>query len=213
VIKEGVLPLGIFLKKAELFLIVGLGNPGDQYRSTRHNAGFLAADFIAQKQNAKFKKRFQSEFAEVKFSGKKCYLQKPLTFMNNSGLAVRDACNFYRIPVKNVIVMHDDITLEPGRFKFKTGGSDGGHNGLSSIITNLGEWDFQHIKLGIGAKTVKEMPLYDYVLQTMPDADRKALEGLFEDICGCIELIVAGELEKAKAAYNHRSENEPKEDQ
>lgn len=196
--------MGLFTKKTETFLIVGLGNPGDQYRNTRHNAGFLAADFIAQKQNAGFKKKFQSEFAEIKFGDKKCYLQKPQTFMNNSGFAVRDACNFYRIPVKNVIVMHDDITLEPGRFKLKTGGSDGGHNGLTSIIENLGDWDFQHIKLGIGAKTVKEMPLYDYVLQTLSDADKKAIEGLFEDIYGCITMIVSGDLEKAKAAYNHR---------
>ncbi len=196
--------MGIFFKKTESFLIVGLGNPGDQYRSTRHNAGFLAADFIAQKQNARFKKKFQSEFAEVKFGDKKCYLQKPQTFMNNSGLAVRDARNFYRIPVKNIIVLHDDITLEPGRFKLKTGGSDGGHNGLSSVITNLGDWDFQHIKLGVGAKTVREMPLADYVLQTLPDADKKALEGLFDDICGCIEMIAAGDLERAKAEYNHR---------
>jgi len=204
--------LGLFSKKPDLFLIVGLGNPGGQYRDTRHNAGFMAADFIAQKQNAKFKKRFQSEFAEVRFGGKKCYLQKPMTFMNNSGLAVRDACNFYRIPVKNIIVIHDDITLNPGRFKLKTGGSDGGHNGLSSIITNIGDWDFQHIKLGIGAKAHSDQPLYDYVLQTMPDADRKALEELFEDVYGCIEMIVSGNVEKAKAEYNHRSESEPKED-
>ena len=203
--------MGIFSKKTETFLVVGLGNPGDQYRNTRHNAGFLAANFIAQKQNAKFKKKFQSEFAELKFGDKKCWLQKPTTFMNNSGLAVRDACNFYRIPVKNVIVMHDDITLEPGRFKLKTGGSDGGHNGLTSIIENLGDWDFQHIKLGIGAKTVKEMPLYDYVLQTLSDSDKKAIEGLFDDIYGCIEMIVSGDLEKAKAAYNHRFDNEQKE--
>lgn len=204
--------MGIFSKKTEPFLIVGLGNPGDQYRNTRHNAGFLAADYIAQKQGVKFKKKFQSEFTEVKFGDKKCFLQKPQTFMNNSGFAVRDACNFYRIPVKNVIVMHDDITLEPGRFKLKTGGSDGGHNGLSSIITNLGSWDFQHIKLGIGAKTIKEMPLYDYVLQTLSDADKNAIEGLFEDIYGCIGMIVSGELEKAKAEYNHRFDNDQKED-
>ncbi len=204
--------MGIFSKKTEPFLIVGLGNPGDQYRNTRHNAGFLAADYIAQKQGVKFKKKFQSEFTEVKFGDKKCFLQKPQTFMNNSGFAVRDACNFYRIPVKNVIVMHDDITLEPSRFKLKTGGSDGGHNGLSSIITNLGSWDFQHIKLGIGAKTIKEMPLYDYVLQTLSDADKNAIEGLFEDIYGCIGMIVSGELEKAKAEYNHRFDNDQKED-
>ncbi|HOP11975.1 MAG TPA: aminoacyl-tRNA hydrolase [Oscillospiraceae bacterium] len=200
--------MGLFSKKPDIFLIVGLGNPGGQYSGTRHNAGFMAADFIAHKQNARFKKKFQSEWAEVKFGNKKCYLQKPHTFMNNSGLAVRDACNFYRIPVKNVIVMHDDITLEPGRFKLKTGGSDGGHNGLTSIITNIGDWDFQHIKIGIGAKTIKEMPLYDYVLQTLSDADKKAIEGLFDDVYGCIEMIVAGDPEKAKAEYNHRFDND-----
>jgi len=202
--------LGIFTKKAETFLIVGLGNPGDQYRNTRHNAGFLVADFIAQKQNIRYKKKFQSEFAEVKFGNKKCYLQKPVTFMNNSGLAVRDACNFYRIPVKNVIVMHDDITLDPGRFKLKTGGSDGGHNGLTSIITNLGDWDFQHLKLGIGAKANKEQPLADYVLQSFSPDAKKALEGLFEEIYNCIEMIVTVDLEKAKAQFNHR-DNETKE--
>jgi len=202
--------LGIFTKKAETFLIVGLGNPGEQYRNTRHNAGFLVADFIAQKQSIRYKKKFQSEFAEVKFGNKKCYLQKPVTFMNNSGLAVRDACNFYHIPIKNVIVIHDDITLDPGRFKLKTGGSDGGHNGLTSIITNLGNWDFQHIKLGIGAKTNKEQPLADYVLQILSPEAKKALEGLFEEIYSCIEMIVTGDLEKAKAQFNHR-DNETKE--
>ena len=202
--------MGIFSKNPETFIIVGLGNPGDQYRNTRHNAGFLVADFIIQKQNTRLKKKFQSEFAELKFGDKKCYLQKPQTFMNNSGLSVRDACNFYRIPVKNVIVMHDDITLEPGRFKLKSGGSDGGHNGLTSIITNLGSWDFQHIKLGIGAKTNKEQPLADYVLQSFSLEAKKALEGLFEEIYDCIEMIVTGDLEKAKAQFNHR-DNETKE--
>ena len=184
------------------FLIAGLGNPGPAYAGTRHNAGFLAADYIADRQKAVFKKKFQSQYCEVCFAGKRGLLQKPTTFMNASGLAVREICAFYGIRPEQVIVVHDDITLEPGHFKIKSGGSDGGHNGLSSIITELKSWDFLHIKLGIGAKPNKEQPLADYVLQKLSDDDRRALESRLPDVWDALELILGGQLEQAKAAYN-----------
>lgn len=195
--------LALFSKGKYEYAIIGLGNPGGSYEGTRHNAGFMAADFVAEKCGAAFKKKFRSHCAEIVIGGKKAILQKPDTFMNSSGLAVRDMAAFYRIPAKNIIVMHDDITLVPGKFKIKNGGSDGGHNGLKSIIEELRDWDFLHIKLGVGPKPIKEQPLADFVLQTMPAEEKKRLCGRFEDIYGALEMIVGGQLEAAKAKYNH----------
>ena len=194
--------MGIFTRKADYFLIVGLGNPGREYENTRHNAGFAAADFIAGEYGVRFKKRFDSECADIVIEGRRGFLQKPLTFMNSSGLAVRRIAQYYRIPTRSIIVMHDDITLNPGLFKIKSGGSDGGHNGLASIINELHSWDFTHVKIGVGAKENKEQPLYDYVLQDFPPADKKAVYGRLGDIRDAVKLLVCGQTEQAKAAYN-----------
>lgn len=195
----------MFWKKGRFeFLLVGLGNPGRQYDGTRHNAGFACADFVAKKCGADggFKKKFNSLYCEIELGGVRGILQKPQGFMNRSGLSVRDLAAYYKIPYGRVIVMHDDITLAPGRFKVKTGGSDGGHNGVKNIIDELRFWDFCHIKLGIGPKTVKEQPLADFVLGGMPAAEAAAMQARFEEVFDAVSLIAAGDIEGAKAKYN-----------
>lgn len=185
------------------FLVAGLGNPGDKYAATRHNAGFCAADYIARREGLSYRSRFGSLYADFAVGGRRGFLQKPQTFMNASGSAVAQLARYYRIEPGRIIIMHDDITLPPGRFKIKSGGSDGGHNGLSSVISSLGSWDFIHLKIGIGAKEHKEQPLADYVLADMPAADREAFEASLEDIYGAVLMLIKGETEQAKARYNH----------
>ena len=184
------------------YLIVGLGNPGPTYANTRHNAGFLAVRYLSGKYSASFKSRFKSEYADVTLNGARCLLQMPQTFMNNSGEAVGALCRYYKLPPERVIVLHDDITLPPGRIKIKTGGSCGGHNGLASIENHLGSQNYTHVKIGIGAKPHPEMPLAEFVLGLIPAEDRRQIEERFPDIAGALELLCAGQTEKAKATYN-----------
>ncbi len=184
------------------FLVVGLGNPGQTYANTRHNAGFIAADYILQKHPAPEKAKFNSLFYELNLEGHRGFLQKPLTFMNNSGEAVGALCSFYRIPPQKVIVMHDDITLPPGSFKLRRGGSDGGHNGITSIEQHLKTPDFLRVKIGIGGKLHKEQPLYEFVLGTIPEADRKAISEVLEDLYRAIILLAQGNENMAMSRYN-----------
>jgi PTH1 family peptidyl-tRNA hydrolase len=126
------------------YIVVGLGNPGVQYENTRHNAGFMAVDTLAAKYNVQMKKlQFKSLTGEAVISGKRCLLMKPSTFMNNSGEAVSAAMNFYKIPIENVIVCYDDISLEPSFIRIRRKGSDGGHNGIKSIIYLTGQDTFR----------------------------------------------------------------------
>ena len=138
------------------FLIVGLGNPGPKYEFTRHNAGFLCMDLLAQQLGVKIDRiKFKSVVADVAIEGSRCILMKPQTFMNNSGEAVRDAANFYKIPPEHIIILFDDISLPPGKLRIRRKGSDGGHNGIKSILYLLGSDQFPRIKLGVGASRAR----------------------------------------------------------
>ena len=149
------------------FLIVGLGNPGPKYEFTRHNAGFLCMDLLAQQLGVKIDRiKFKSVVADVAIEGSRCILMKPQTFMNNSGEAVRDAANFYKIPPEHIIILFDDISLPPGKLRIRRKGSDGGHNGIKSILYLLGSDQFPRIKLGVGAKPRPDYDLADWVLST-----------------------------------------------
>ena len=185
------------------FLIVGLGNPGKEYEFTRHNAGFLCLDLFAQENDIKINRlKFNALIGDAEIGGKRCILAKPQTFMNNSGEAVRDIASFYKIPPEKIIVIFDDISLPCGRLRIRRKGTDGGHNGIKSIIYQLQSDQFPRIKLGIGAKLHPEQPLADWVLSVMKGDDLENLRSACLKACDAIPLLVNGETEKAMGLYN-----------
>ncbi|MBR6785601.1 MAG: aminoacyl-tRNA hydrolase [Clostridia bacterium] len=185
------------------FIIAGLGNPGKKYEFTRHNAGFLFADMLAEKCGVKIDKiQFKSVTGMVDIGGHKCLLMKPQTFMNNSGEAVRDAAKFYKIPPENVIIVFDDISLPCGKMRIRRKGSDGGHNGMKSIIYLTGSDKYPRIKLGIGEKPHPAYELADWVLSTFKKDELKALAEACEKACDAAELMVQGNIDKAMSNFN-----------
>ena len=184
-------------------LVVGLGNPGDKYTFTRHNTGFLALDFIAEKCGVKVDRaRFKSLCADARIGEHRVLLMKPQTFMNLSGEAVRDAADFYKIPPENIIVLFDDINFDVGAMRIRRSGSDGGHNGIKSIIYQLNSDAFPRVKIGVGKKPSPDYDLADYVLGTYSDADKKTLFSAFSRVYDGVELILSGQMEKAMNLYN-----------
>lgn len=185
------------------YIIAGLGNPGEKYEMTRHNAGFLALDLYAVKNNADIKKlKYHSLVREVTVSGKRCLLMKPQTFMNNSGEAIGEAAKFYKIPPERVIVISDDTTLDVGKIRIRRKGSAGGHNGLKSIIAHLGSEDFPRVKIGVGKKPDAYTDLADWVLARFSKESEADLKNALENALSAVELIVAGETDKAMNLYN-----------
>lgn len=184
-------------------LVVGLGNPGDKYTFTRHNTGFLALDFIAEKCGVKVDRvRFKSLCADTRIGEHRVLLMKPQTFMNLSGEAVRDAADFYKIPPENIIVLFDDINFDVGAMRIRRSGSDGGHNGIKSIIYQLNSDAFPRVKIGVGKKPSPDYDLADYVLGTYSDADKKTLFSAFSRVYDGVELILSGQMDKAMNLYN-----------
>lgn len=185
------------------FIVVGLGNVGKQYEHTRHNAGFLAIDYIADKYGAKIDRvKFHSTVGECNIGGVRVLLMKPSTLMNNSGIAVGEAASFYKISPERVLILHDEISFDVGKIRIRRKGSAGGHNGLKSIIERLPGEDFPRIKIGIGKKPNPEYDLADWVLGKMPESDLKALADRFPDIAAAAELIVKGDIDGAMAKYS-----------
>ena len=166
----------MFGKANETWLIVGLGNPGKEYERTRHNAGFRALDVLADKLGCKIDKgKFQGIYGQANYGGKKLMLLKPLTYMNLSGRSVLQLSAYFNIPPQRIIVMFDDISLEPGRLRVRADGSAGGHNGIKSIIQEVGSQAFPRVKIGVGAKPNPEYNLADWVLSTFSAQEEKAL--------------------------------------
>ena len=185
------------------FIVAGLGNIGKQYEITRHNAGFLAIDYIAEKYGAKIDRvKFHSTVTEVNIGGVRVLLMKPTTLMNNSGVAIGEAAAFYKIPPERVLVLHDEISFDPGIIRIRRKGSAGGHNGLKSIIARLPGEDFPRIKIGVGKKPNPEYDLADWVLGKMPESDMKAMKARFDDIRDATELIIKGDIDAAMAKYS-----------
>ena len=185
------------------YIIVGLGNPGKQYELTRHNAGFLFADLLADKLSANINKiQFKSVTATVELGGKKCLLMKPQTFMNNSGEAVKQAATFYKIPPEKIIVVFDDISLPCGKLRIRRKGSAGGHNGIKSIIYHLNSDNFPRIKLGVGEKPHPDYELADWVLSNFKKDELPLLREAAEKACGAAELMVNGNTDKAMSNFN-----------
>ncbi len=185
------------------YLIVGLGNPGKEYENTRHNAGFLAIDHIAEKCGVKINKaKYDALYTEATIGGKTVLLMKPQTFMNASGTSVSAAANFYKIPAEHIIVISDDITQKPGKIRVRKSGSAGGQKGLKSVIEWMATDKIPRIRIGVGEKPTPEYDLADWVLGKFPEEDKKAVTARFDDVKGAAELILAGDFEKAMCLYN-----------
>ena len=171
----------MFGKSSENWLIVGLGNPGREYEKTRHNCGFRAIDMLAEKLGCKVDKlKYQGLYTQVNYQGKKLFLLKPQTYMNLSGRSVLQLSAYFNIPPQRIIVMFDDISLEPGRLRIRADGSAGGHNGIKSIINEIGSQTFPRVKIGVGAKPNPDFDLADWVLSTFSASEEKALASALE---------------------------------
>lgn len=185
------------------FIIAGLGNPGREYENTRHNAGFMAVDRLAEKHAAKINRiKFKGTVGDCQIEGHRVLLLKPGTFMNLSGQSLREAMAFYKIPPERTLVVFDDINLPPGRLRVRRKGSDGGHNGMKNIIYLSGSDQFPRIKLGVGQKPNPEYNLADWVLSKFTQADLKELDAALDSACAAAGLILRGEIDKAMNLYN-----------
>ena len=185
------------------YIICGLGNPGTQYEGTRHNIGFMTIDTLCEKYKLDCKKlRFKSLTCDAMISGKRCLIMKPTTFMNNSGEAVTEAMSFYKIPPERTIIVFDDISLEPGKLRIRRKGSDGGHNGIKSIIYLSGSDMFPRIKMGVGAKPHPDYNLADWALGHFKKEQAEALETAMDNAVSSIELMVGGKMNEAMNKFN-----------
>ncbi len=184
-------------------IVVGLGNPGEKYRYTRHNAGFLAIDHIAQKCGVRIDRvKFHALVAEVTIAGKRVMLMKPQTMMNASGDAVSEAASFYKIAPENIIVMSDDVNLDVGRMRVRKGGSDGGQRGLRSIIARTGSDAFPRLRFGVGKKPHPDYDLADWVLGNFSEEDKKALFECFDTAFSGVEKMLCGDVDAAMQICN-----------
>ena len=186
------------------FLVVGLGNPGIQYENTRHNAGFIMLDALADDLGIKVDRaRFRAYCGEAKLGDKRILLMKPQTFMNNSGEAVREAMQFYKLTPDRVLIMFDDISLPVGGLRVRRNGGAGGQNGVKSIIALCGGEGFPRIKMGIGAKPHPDYDLAAWVLSKFTKDDRKLIDEVAEKAVGAAKLIIDGNIDEAMNRYSH----------
>jgi len=193
----------VFGKKTDNWLIVGLGNPGSEYARSRHNCGFRAIDLLAGKLNCKIdKSKFQGLYGQVDYQGRRLYLLKPMTYMNLSGRSVLQLSAYFHIPPQRIIVMFDDISLVPGRLRIRADGSAGGHNGIKSIIHEIGSQEFPRIKIGVGSKPNAEMDLADWVLSNFSAQDEKALTSALERAADAALCIIENGISEAANRYN-----------
>ena len=195
----------IMFKKSsgENWLIVGLGNPGKEYEKTRHNAGFRALDILADQMGTKVDKlKYQGLYAQVNYNGNKVFLLKPQTYMNLSGRSVLQLSAYFNIPPQRIIVMFDDISLEPGRLRVRANGSAGGHNGIKSIIQEVGSQEFPRVKIGVGAKPHPNFELADWVLSTFSAQEEKALAVSLENAAKAALCIIDHSVPEAANRFN-----------
>lgn len=201
-----------FFKKAEntqtptgpvAFLVVGLGNPGKEYLYTRHNTGFLTLDYIAERLSVTVNRaKFNALTADAVIGGNRVLLIKPQTYMNESGVAVRQAADFYKIPTEHIIVISDDISLPVGMMRVRRSGSDGGQKGLRSIIAHLGSDKFPRLRIGVGEKPYPDYPLADWVLSEFTKEEQKVLFDEFGTAMSGIEKMIAGDFDSAMMICN-----------
>lgn len=192
-----------------MYLIAGLGNPGRQYEATRHNMGFDVLDCLIEKHHiAQSGVKFNAMFGKGIIGGEKVILMKPLSFMNLSGGPIQEMANYFKIdPEAELIVIYDDIDLEPGQLRIRKQGSAGGHNGMKDIIRKLGTDKFLRVKVGVGAKP-KGWDLADHVLSRFTDGDRKLVDEAIEKAADAVEIMVSQGADAAMNAYNRKPAKE-----
>lgn len=187
----------------ENWLIVGLGNPGREYEKTRHNCGFRCLDILADQLGAKVDKlKFQGLYTQVNYNGNKVFLLKPQTYMNLSGRSVLQLSAYFNIPPQRIIVLFDDISLEPGRLRIRPNGSAGGHNGIKSIIQEVGSQEFPRVKIGVGAKPNPNYDLADWVLSTFSANEEKALAVALDNAAKAALTIIDQGVPEAANRFN-----------
>jgi PTH1 family peptidyl-tRNA hydrolase len=193
----------VFGRNNESWLVVGLGNPGKEYAHTRHNAGFRALDVLADKLGGKVDKlKFQGLYCQVNDQGRKIFLLKPQTYMNLSGKSVLQLSSYFNIPPQRIIVLFDDISLVPGRLRIRGDGSAGGHNGIKSIIAELGSQDFPRVKIGVGGKAHPDQDLADHVLSGFSAKEEKDLKSALERAADAALTIMEKGVAEAANRYN-----------
>ena len=185
------------------FLVVGLGNPEKKYTLTRHNSGFLCVDELAEKFGFKINKlKFKAVIADTVINSHRVIVMKPQTYMNNSGEAVKEAADFYKIPPEKIIIIFDDISLDVGKLRIKRKGTDGGHNGIKSIVGHLGSTNFPRIKLGVGKKPNPDYDLADWVLSEFKKDEAAPLKQAIDNACDALVLMLDGEIDEAMNRFN-----------
>lgn len=185
------------------WLLVCLGNPGDQYENTRHNVGFMVADQLGERYGLPIQKlKFKALTNIFPISGEKVLVMKPVTYMNLSGEAVRPAADFYKIPPEHIIVISDDTALDVGKLRIRKGGSAGGHNGLKSIIQQLGTDQFPRIRVGVGKKPHPDYDLADWVLGKFQGEDKKAIDAAVERCADAVECYIKEGPDRAMNKFN-----------
>ena len=193
-----------FQKKAgDEWLIVGLGNPGSKYWNTRHNVGYAALDALAEDLHISVSRvKFQGMYGQGTMGGQKVVLLKPTTYMNLSGQSVAACARFYKIPPERILVMSDDVSLDPGRLRIRKNGSAGGHNGLKSIISSLGSQEFPRVKIGVGAKPHPEYDLADWVLSTFPYDQREMMAETYQRAARAAKTLILEGPDQAMNQFN-----------
>lgn len=185
------------------WLLVCLGNPGDQYENTRHNVGFMVADELAERHNIPVQRlKFRALTNTVTVGDRKVLLMKPVTYMNLSGEAVHEAAAFYKIPPEHILVISDEVALAPGKLRVRRSGSAGGHNGLKNIIAHLGTDQFPRIRLGVGQKPHPDYDMADWVLGKFQGEDKKAVEAAVKKAADAAECLIREGVDKAMNQYN-----------
>ena len=185
------------------WLLVCLGNPGDQYENTRHNVGFQVADAVAERHNVPIQHlKFRALTNTITVGEKKVLLMKPVTYMNLSGEAVHEAASFYKVPPERILVVSDEVALAPGKIRVRRSGSAGGHNGLKNIIAHLGTDQFPRIRVGVGQKPHPDYDMADWVLGKFQGEDKKAVEEAVKRAADAAECLIQEGVDKAMNRYN-----------
>lgn len=188
-----------------MFIIVGLGNPGREYANTRHNAGYMVLDMLADKEGIDISRHnFRSVYGEGWIGNQKVVLAKPETFMNNSGFAVRDLVNWYKVPNDHLLVIYDDADIPTGTLRMRDKGSAGTHNGMRSVIYQLGFDDFPRIRVGIGSAA---HGMIGHVLGDFSEEEKPLVKAALSSAASAAELIISGKMQEAQAKFNHKGKN------
>lgn len=194
----------LFKKKSTYdYIVAGLGNPGKEYQKTKHNVGFMVADALVEECGASFKKsKFTAETADIRINGSRVLVIKPLTYMNLSGEAIIKAINFYKIDPQNLIVVFDDIALDPGKIRVRRKGSDGGHNGIKNIVQKINSNEFKRVRIGVGAKPTPEYDLKDWVLSNFSKENLPKIQQAITLGTKAVKTIITEDVDTAMCRFN-----------